>query len=197
MHTAGSVKVLLGRNKTALGNSSLFGAKTKIPVLLNSGGQVSFFLIHQKLHGLGFPRHFSVVIIEYNYHDNIYYIRNIPELQPEINLNDWSWLSITSWGLKPLPAFNNGSVCKYSSTSWLGKFPWNLSLHLLFYKIVINTRDFTVPKHNLKCPLLSALRSSILPWSVYQIFHCPKQWLAQWEQCRLHEWRATAQEVWI
>lgn len=59
MHTAGSVEMLLLRNKTAvLDNSSLFEAKTKIPVLLNSGVQASFFLIHQKLHIFGFPRHF-------------------------------------------------------------------------------------------------------------------------------------------
>lgn len=66
MHSAGSVKMLLFRNKAVLGNSSLFGAKTKILVLLNSGAQVSFFLVHQKLHIFGFPRHFSVGISKRN-----------------------------------------------------------------------------------------------------------------------------------
>lgn len=65
-HCRLSEDALVEKKKIVLGNSRLFGAKTKILVLLNSGAQASFFFIHQKLHGFGFPRHFSVGIIGHN-----------------------------------------------------------------------------------------------------------------------------------
>lgn len=58
--------MLLFRNKTDLSNSSIFGAETKTLVLLNSDARASFFLVHQRLNGFGFPRHFSVGITEHN-----------------------------------------------------------------------------------------------------------------------------------